>query len=199
MYSLLAHAALTEAREVHMYLKPLGRMFEELEEGDYIELLDKIPAVMHVLCLVWANCQHYRQPARLVVLLQEMCNMLIELSRNHLSDEVIRMEPDEGLEKVQETLKVCKVFKDTFIEKRRSIASYFKDTPPVEWEFQSSLVFNRFDHFVERVETVQVGGAMCVSLSVLTTYISVMYCIVLFVSNMRSDDSVRMNVCMSYQ
>ena len=174
MYSLLAHAALTEAREVYMYLKPLGRMFEELEEGDYIELLDKIPAVMHVLCLVWANSQHYRQPARLVVLLQEMCNMLIELSRSYLSDEVIRMEPDEGLEKVQETLKVCKVFKDTFVEKRRTIASYFKDTPPVEWEFQSSLVFDRFDRFVERVVTVQVGGAICVS-SVIPTYL---YCIV---------------------
>ena len=143
-----------------MYLKPLGRMFEELEEGDYLELLDKIAPVMHVLCLVWANCEHYRQPARLVVLLQEMCNLMIELSRNYLSDEVIRMEPDEGLEKVQDTLKVCKLFKETFMEKRKSIASYFKDVPPVEWEFQSSLVFDRFDHFVERVGTVQVGASL---------------------------------------
>lgn len=171
---LLALTALTEAREVYMYLKPLGRMFEELEEGDYIEVLDKIPAVMHVLCLVWANCEHYRQPARLVVLLQEVCNMLIELSRNYLTDEVIRMEPDEGLEKVQDTLKVCRLFKDTFVEKRRSIASYFKDAPPVEWEFQSSLVFDRFDRFMERVMTVQVGGAICVWLSVLSVaYLSV--------------------------
>jgi dynein heavy chain len=148
-------AALDEARSIHMYLKMVGKLVEELEEGDYPELCDKIPPLMHVICLVWANCKHYCQPARLVILFQEICNLLIDLSRGYLSDEVIKMEPDEGLEKVADAKKLCKTFKDCFAEKRKTISTYFKDSPPVEWEFQTDLIFQRFDRFMERVDTVE--------------------------------------------
>ena len=147
-----------------MYLKVVRKLLEELEEGDYPELCEKIPPLMHVVCLVWANCKYYCQPARLVVLFQEVCNLLVELSRAYLTDEVIKMEPEEGLEKVAEAKKLCKLFKECFEEKRKAIATYFKDSPPVEWEFQSDLIFQRFDRFVERVDTVEVSVCVCVSL-----------------------------------
>ena len=155
--------ALDEARSIHMYLKMVGKLVEELEEGDYPELCDKIPPLMHVICLVWANCKHYCQPARLVILFQEICNLLIDLSRGYLSDEVIKMEPDEGLEKVADAKKLCKTFKDCFAEKRKTISTYFKDSPPVEWEFQTDLIFQRFDRFMERVDTVEVCLFVCSS------------------------------------
>ena len=62
-----------------MYLKPLRRHLEEMEECDYLELEQKIPAILHVVCLIWANAKHYQQPARLIVLLQEITNLLIDL------------------------------------------------------------------------------------------------------------------------
>ena len=64
-----------------MHLKPLRRHFEEMEECDYLELEQRIPALFHVICLVWANTRHYQQPARIVVLLQEVTNLLIEQVR----------------------------------------------------------------------------------------------------------------------
>lgn len=64
-----------------MYLKPLRHQFEEMEEADYLELDRYFPPLFHTLCLVWAHSQHYRQPAQLIVLMQEIANLLIELVR----------------------------------------------------------------------------------------------------------------------
>ncbi len=62
-----------------MHLKPLRPHLEEMEECDYLELEQRIPALFHVICLIWANSQHYRQPARIIILLQEISNLMIEL------------------------------------------------------------------------------------------------------------------------
>ena len=71
--------ALEEARDIHMHLKPLKAHFEDMEEADYLELHKKFSPFFHTLCLVWTHSHHYQQPARLVVLLQEVANLLIEL------------------------------------------------------------------------------------------------------------------------
>ena len=71
--------ALEEARDIHMHLKPLKAHFEDMEETDYLELPKKFSPFFHTLCLVWTHSHHYQQPARLVVLLQEVANLLIEL------------------------------------------------------------------------------------------------------------------------
>lgn len=62
-----------------MHLKTLKAHFEEMEETDYLELHKRFSPFFHTLCLVWTHSHHYQQPARLVVLLQEVANLLIEL------------------------------------------------------------------------------------------------------------------------
>lgn len=62
-----------------MFLSPLRPHFEELEECEYTELDKRLSAIFHVVCLVWANSKHYQQPARLVVLLQELANLIIDI------------------------------------------------------------------------------------------------------------------------
>jgi len=71
--------ALEEAADINMFLNPLRPHFEGMEECDYLELEKRLPAIMHVICLIWANSKHYQQPARLVVLLQEMANLVIDI------------------------------------------------------------------------------------------------------------------------
>ena len=63
------------------HLKPLRRQIEGLEECEFPELEKRIPALYHVVCLIWAHSTHYQQPARLVVLMQEITNFIIELVR----------------------------------------------------------------------------------------------------------------------
>ena len=67
-----------------MHLKPLRTQFDNVEECEYLELPLRFPAVFHVVCLIWANSAHYRHPARLVVLLQEVSNLVIGLVRMYV-------------------------------------------------------------------------------------------------------------------
>lgn len=76
-------------------------------------------------------------------------------TKTYISDEILRMEPDEALEKLAETDKMCGVFVDVYNDRRKNLATYFKDGPVVEWDFQSSIVFTRFDKFVAKIRQLQ--------------------------------------------
>ena len=73
--------ALEEARDINTYLKPLRRQLEDMEQYDFTEIEKVLPALMHTIGLIWANSKFYCRPARIIVLLQEMCNMLIDMVR----------------------------------------------------------------------------------------------------------------------
>ena len=67
------------------------------------------------------------------------------------------MEPDEGLEKLVDALKVCNLYKQTYFDKKSQLSQYFKDTPVVEWDFKPSLVFARLDRFIGHLKQVAVS------------------------------------------
>lgn len=66
------------------------------------------------------------------------------------------MEPEEGIEKLQEALKVCKSYRNTYFDRRANLAQYFKEKPVVEWNFEPSLVFARLDRFTNQLEVIKV-------------------------------------------
>ena len=72
-------SALTEAQDINLYLKPLRGMLEEMEQVEFDELQPTMAPLMRVIALIWANSLYYNTPGRLIVLLQEICNMLITL------------------------------------------------------------------------------------------------------------------------
>ena len=39
---------------------------------------------MHCICIVYANSKYYNSPARIIVLMQEQCNLLIDVARKYL-------------------------------------------------------------------------------------------------------------------
>lgn len=82
-------------------------------------------------------------------------------TKTYISDEILRMEPDEALEKLADTEKMCKVFVDVYNDRRKNLATYFKDGPVVEWDFQSSIVFTRFDKFTAKIKQLQVRKKFC--------------------------------------
>ena len=70
---------------------------------------------------------------------------------------MLRLEPQEGLEKVQDALKVCTRYKDIYQDSKLSLPTYFKDDQPIIlWEFQPSMVFSRFDQFLKQLMIVEV-------------------------------------------
>lgn len=77
-------------------------------------------------------------------------------TNNFVSEEIIRMEPDDGLERLADALKICDLFKRLFFEKKSQLSRYFKDKPTVEWDFKSSLIFARMDVFISQIKLIQV-------------------------------------------
>lgn len=67
-----------EAKDICLYLKPLQRFFEDMENAEFPDVRGQIGPLMHTVCLVWANSRYYNSPARLIVLLQETSNLLIQ-------------------------------------------------------------------------------------------------------------------------
>ena len=72
------HDALEEAKEIDMYLKPVSQYFDTIETTDFGETEPIYGPMFHTLCLMWANCKAYRRPARIIVLLQEMNNLVMK-------------------------------------------------------------------------------------------------------------------------
>ena len=68
----------------------------------------------------------------------------------------MKNEAEEGIEKVQEALKVCSKYKEVYHDRQNNLAEYFKEGPVVEWSFQSALVFSRFDKFVNQLHVIEV-------------------------------------------
>lgn len=61
-----------------MHLLPLHGHLEVLESVEFSQVKSKLRPLLHVVCLIWATCKCYRSPGRLTVLLQEICNLLIQ-------------------------------------------------------------------------------------------------------------------------
>ena len=76
--------ALDEARDINMYLKPLRRHLDDIEQADVPELEILLAPMMHAIGLMWGNSTYYCKPARIIVLLQEIGNLLIDIVSNFL-------------------------------------------------------------------------------------------------------------------
>lgn len=61
-----------------MHLLPLQRHLDILESLEFPEVKGRLRPLLHVVCLIWATCRWYRSPGKLAVLLQEICNLLIQ-------------------------------------------------------------------------------------------------------------------------
>ena len=72
------HDALEEAKEIDLYLKPVSTYFDAIETTDFAETAPVYGPMFHTICLMWANCKAYRRPARIIVLLQELNNLVMK-------------------------------------------------------------------------------------------------------------------------
>ena len=145
---------LEEARDISMHLKPLNSLLDDIEQTDMSEVERKLSALYHLIALIWRSCDYYRTPARVVVLLQEVCNFIIEITKTFLDPEnILKGELDESFEQVKIAQKVLTDFKRLYFEYREKLPTYFTDgSEPVLWDFRPVLVFHRFDRFAKRVD-----------------------------------------------
>ncbi|KAM8734967.1 dynein axonemal heavy chain 11 [Acanthopagrus schlegelii] len=141
--------ALQEAQDIDLHLQPLHAQLSQLEKGGFPHFETFIHALFHTLFLIWSNCQSYQRPARIVVLLQELCNLLIEQASTYLSGDLLyREDPEESLQMVNKVIKVFRCFRDSYRTQRERLANHVKHAP---WDFPSAMIFARFNHFLNRM------------------------------------------------
>uniref|UniRef100_A0A665X2B6 Dynein, axonemal, heavy chain 9 n=1 Tax=Echeneis naucrates TaxID=173247 RepID=A0A665X2B6_ECHNA len=162
-------AALEEARDNYIYLQPLQRLFEDMENVDFPDVRAQISPLMHTVCLVWANSRYYNTPARLIVLLQETCNLLIQQAKLYLvPEEVLRGEVPESLLKVQTSFEILQLFRNTYEDRRVNLNQYQRNGSLVRpWDFSPLLVFSELDRFINRIKTIKVSGILLTAMDLL--------------------------------
>ncbi|KFW03432.1 Dynein heavy chain 9, axonemal, partial [Fulmarus glacialis] len=150
-------AALTEAQDIYLHLTPLKRHLEDIERVEFSEVKPLLVPLLHVVCLIWVTSKHYNVPGRIVVLLQEICNLLIQQALVYLSPEdLLKGEMEESLGKVQMVLGILNAFKGAFEERREKLHTYYEPGQEVrEWDFHATMVFARLDSFLKRLEMVE--------------------------------------------
>ncbi|XP_069067570.1 dynein axonemal heavy chain 11 [Pleurodeles waltl] len=149
--------ALVEARDVELHLRPLRQHIEFLRETEFPRTHILIPPLFHTICLIWSHSKFYSIPARIIVLLQEFCNLLIDQAITYLSPEdILKGETEEMLENVQITVNVVKAFKHSFLLHREKLAKYFINGNTFRpWDFPSHMVFARLDRFLGQLLKIE--------------------------------------------
>ncbi|KAM4697873.1 dynein axonemal heavy chain 11-like [Rhinophrynus dorsalis] len=145
--------ALSEALDIELHLRPLKFYIAHLEESNVPDIESFIVPLFHTISLIWTQSKYYCFPGRIIVLLQEFCNLLIDQALNFLiPEEIFKMELEEGLERVQQTVVMFKSFKKMFSIYKEKLAHNSENTDGVKmWDFPSNLVFSRFDSILERL------------------------------------------------
>ncbi|XP_061694561.1 dynein axonemal heavy chain 11 [Syngnathoides biaculeatus] len=151
--SVKVNEGVLEAQDIDLYLHPLRRLISSLEERSFPQVDTLLPPLFHTLCLIWSRSQYYCTPQRMVVLLQEFCNLILEKAFAYLiPEELFKMEIEEGRERVQITIYILRTFKQLFHTHCQKILEYFQHGQTVKlWEFPTSLVFQRSDNIMERL------------------------------------------------
>jgi dynein heavy chain len=146
-----------EANDNTKYLHTLEEWFNQLQaEGDFPNLGSLFKPMMHIILLIWKNSKHYNSPARLVVLVREICNVLIDQACSFINGETIfaLVEAEEtgiAVEQIKLCLKVCTLFKRTYFMYKETANA---ECPSNPWRIQNNALFMRLDSFLERCSDI---------------------------------------------
>lgn len=94
--------SLAEAREISLYLMPLAKFFKSVEEIDFAEAKPLMAILIHTLGLAWAKCNSYQNSSKLIIILRQICNLLIQEARRFLDPtSIFQSDIDEALQRVR--------------------------------------------------------------------------------------------------
>uniref|UniRef100_A0A4X1ULL9 Dynein axonemal heavy chain 17 n=1 Tax=Sus scrofa TaxID=9823 RepID=A0A4X1ULL9_PIG len=143
-------SSLKEAHDIVLYLKPLQILLEETEQ-----LPTFIAKVLDTVCFIWATSEHYNTPSRVIVILQEFCNQLIEtVTRTFLSPEEVL----KGLQgEIEEVLSGISLSVSVLKELYRLWASLGRWTDEACWGFLRQNLYKTAIEFL-KLEKIELGG-----------------------------------------
>lgn len=150
--------ALEEAQDIDCHLKPLLDYFEFLDVNEFQQCQEKFNPMFHSICLLWANSKYYCHPARIIVLIQELNNVIMRRASEYLEPlDLFKGEPEESIEKIETCFTTLQIYEKCYKVHREKVLDYFKNgLQPMAWEFSQKIVFARWDLFMERMNMIRV-------------------------------------------
>ncbi|KAK6632535.1 hypothetical protein RUM43_013303 [Polyplax serrata] len=146
-------AAVTEARDICLYLNPLLKMFDLYESTDFNVSTFHMEPILHCICILWANSRYYCLSQRIITLLKMFGNTIVEQCIKYLDPGSVFQGDQEN---TRGNLIMCHEkligFLKTFEEYRKRLPTYFKEgVEPKPWSFNANIPFQRVIDFVERL------------------------------------------------
>jgi dynein heavy chain len=148
----IAHA-LAEANDIVLHLEPLRVYVEQLEDVELEAAPRLMKSIFATLRLIWTHSTHYNTARRMVVVLREICNQLINTIVGHIEPRnLFAQEPEEGIEKPLTALKVIAAAEAEFDATRQAIFVDSQEGKCNPWAFERQLVFARLDSYKGRIQ-----------------------------------------------
>ncbi|XP_011314378.1 dynein beta chain, ciliary-like [Fopius arisanus] len=150
-------AAVVEARDIYLHLRPLQSHFEVMEGLDLDEFQSNIKPLMHCICLAWANSRYYSTSTHIITMLSQVVNMLITQASKFLDpSSLFEGDINDTLKKVVSVVELTQHFSDVVEHCRVNIESYFKpEVEPVLWTFHEKLIFHRLWKYETRLQQIK--------------------------------------------
>jgi dynein heavy chain, axonemal len=147
-----------EANDNVLFLSPLEEHLNELLSTgtELSDLPQCFRPIMHTVLLIWKESGHYNTPARLCVLIREICNALIWQATEFLSGaSIFQMIEEQETPKAVTMLKIVltsiSAFKSVYFEYKSRATNECGDNP---WRIQNNALFMRLDSFLERCHDI---------------------------------------------
>lgn len=104
--------ALEEARIVSGWLQPLLSYIIQINSVDFVDMEKLLVQIVHAVHLLWRNCKYYSSTKRITVLLQCICNVLVNRASDDLDISIkYNIDVDEILKKIKAILRILNCFK----------------------------------------------------------------------------------------
>jgi dynein heavy chain, axonemal len=133
--------------------------FTQLEEIDFSECKPLLKPMMHIVCMIWGRSLYYCHSAKLIVLLRQICNLIIQQAKRYLDpSSIFSTDIDEAMLRISFVIEVLRYFRAIFDEFKENLGPFFRRPdihPLVNWTFHPNAVFERFNAFLNRLLTIQ--------------------------------------------
>lgn len=150
--------ALLEASENVKLLSALEDLYSVLVNvnSDISKLNGAFRPILYATFLIWRHSEYYKKELRIVNLLKQICNSLIEQSLHYVSGEQIFTSVDNDetstvLKDLETVTAICNSFKQAYCDIKKLANKNCSDDPI---KVHKNVVFQRLDCFLDRCQDI---------------------------------------------
>lgn len=84
--------------------------------------------------------------------------LLLKAKRYLDPSSIFHSDIDEAMQRLTQSIEILKFFRELFDHYKEILGDFFptpEERPPIFWTFHPNSVFNRFNEFLERLNTIQ--------------------------------------------